>query len=100
MGSTEKIFLLSVLRVRNNEQFIRFTGRLTEKHTQILTGFVFPKFNTLNGYPYLNHLRSLNETSPSILYGMPILESSQIAFKESRQYELAGIKSLLNRIES
>jgi len=94
-GIDRKDIPLIFLRVRNNEQFIRFTGRLTEKHTQILTGFVFPKFNTLNGYPYLNHLRSLNETSPSILYGMPILESSQIAFKESRQYELAGIKSLL-----
>ncbi|HPJ82005.1 MAG TPA: HpcH/HpaI aldolase/citrate lyase family protein, partial [Saccharofermentans sp.] len=86
---------LIFLRVRNNEQFIRFTGRLTEKHTQILTGFVFPKFTSVNGYPYLNHLRSLNETSPSVLYGMPILESSEIAFEESRQYELSGIKSLL-----
>lgn len=94
-GIDRKDIPLIFLRVRNNEQFIRFTGRLTEKHTQILTGFVFPKFTSVNGYPYLNHLRLLNETSPSVLYGMPILESSEIAFEESRQYELSGIKSLL-----
>ncbi len=86
---------LIFLRVRNTEQFVRFTERLNEKHRQVLSGFVFPKFNTINGFPYLNHLRFLNESSDSVLYGMPILESSQIAFKESRTYELAGIKSLL-----
>lgn len=86
---------LIFFRVRSIEQFIKFTSKLNKNHTKIIAGFVFPKFSTGNGDGYLGHLRDLNNELGDILYGMPILESKAIAFKETRLHELTGIKKLL-----
>lgn len=86
---------LCFIRVRSPEQFEDFSKRLTAKHTDIITGFVFPKFTTGNGFMFLNTLSSINRYLDYPLYGLPILESKEIAFKESRTYELTGIKNLL-----
>lgn len=86
---------LCFIRVRSPEQFQRFSERLSRLHTDIITGFVFPKFTTSNGYLFLNILTSLNRGLDYPIYGLPILESKEIAFKESRTYELTGIKNLL-----
>jgi len=86
---------LCFIRVRSPEQFEDFSKRLTAKHTDIITGFVFPKFTTANGFMFLNTLSSINRYLDYPLYGLPILESKEIAFKESRTYELTGIKNLL-----
>lgn len=86
---------LIFLRVRNSEQFRIFTQRLTNDLIRGLTGFVLPKFTTQNGDEYLSHLEELNQKFDSVLYGMPTLESRDIAFKESRISELVGIRNLL-----
>jgi citrate lyase beta subunit len=86
---------LYFLRVRNPQQFRCFTNKLTPSQVNVLTGFIFPKFNSSNGYDYLSHLEELNNRYDGVLYGMPILESSEIAYAESRIYELNGIKNLL-----
>ncbi len=86
---------LLLIRVRTPEQFKAFTARLTKAEYQLITGFVFPKFTTGNGYLYLTQLAELNKGRDSVVYGLPILESREIAFKESRTYELTGIRSLL-----
>ena len=84
-------------RVRSVEQFIRFANRLTDRQVKYLTGFNFPKFNAKNGAEYLLELRVLNEKFGEILYGMPILEDSRVAYKESRIEELKAIRSICNR---
>lgn len=86
---------LVFLRVRSPEQFKCFTKRLDLRHLKILTGFVFPKFSTRQGHYYLGHLNLLNEKFEEVLYGMPILESPDLAYKESRSHELTGIQNLL-----
>jgi citrate lyase beta subunit len=86
---------LFFLRVRNPLQFRDFTNKLLPEQVKILTGFVFPKFICAEGYLYLSHLESLNQKFDELFYGMPILESKEIAFKESRTHELNGIKNLL-----
>lgn len=86
---------LYFLRVRNVNQFKTFSRRLTKEHLQILTGFIFPKFTAENGHQYLEHLAYLNKANDEILYGMPILESPEIIYKETRMNELIGIQSLL-----
>lgn len=86
---------LYFLRVRNVNQFKAFSKRLTKEHLQILTGFIFPKFTAENGHQYLEHLAYLNKANDEILYGMPILESPEIIYKETRMNELIGIQSLL-----
>ena len=86
---------LFFIRVRSVEQFIKFSNNFDEKHIEILTGINFPEFSTNNGYEYLEQLKRLNEKFGEILYGMPILEGREIAYKEARTHELMGLKNLL-----
>ncbi|WP_372995821.1 HpcH/HpaI aldolase/citrate lyase family protein [Lutispora sp.] len=86
---------LFFLRVRSPEQFTSYTSQLSAEHLKVITGFVFPKFNSNNGGQYLSQLRALNDKYDDIFYGMPILEGREIAFKETRVDELSKIKSLL-----
>lgn len=92
---TDKELPLVFFRVRSQQQFRDFAKKLKPDHLRVITGFVFPKFTSNNGYLYLSHLKSLNDEFNEVLYGMPILESREIAFKETRTYELTGIKNLL-----
>jgi citrate lyase beta subunit len=84
-------------RVRSTEQFICFSEKLTKKHLRVLTGFNFPKFNTQNGEAYCSHLLRLNRQFGEILYGMPILEDREVAFKETRMKELLGIRDIVDK---
>lgn len=86
---------LFFLRVRNPTQFEEFSKKLTRNQVKLITGFVFPKFTAKTGNRYLNHLKSLNEDYNEILYGMPILESREIGFIETRSFELIGLKNIL-----
>jgi len=86
---------LIFMRVRNPEQFKNFAQRITKRQADILTGFNFPKFNSKNA---LGVLRTLVETNARLgvtLYGMPILEGEEIAFRESRNQELLLLRNIL-----
>ncbi len=83
-------------RVRNHEQFIRFAEQLTPHHAKVLAGINFPKFNAHNGNVYMFYLKQLNDRLGEIIYGMPILEDPEVAFKETRMTELMGIKEILD----
>lgn len=84
---------LIFVRVRNLQQFelllnkSKFTG---------LCGFIFPKFDSMAGEDYLRILKEYNIRNSRNLYGMPILETSSIIYKESRTDELHKIKSILD----
>ncbi len=93
--TTEDLPLI-FLRVRSPEQFLRFTDRLTPHHAKALAGINFPKFNSHNGEIYMFHLRNLNERMGEIIYGMPILEDPEVAFKETRHKELMDIRVILD----
>ncbi len=84
-------------RVRTPEQFDRFCSKLTKHQSKVLAGFNFPKFNTHNGERYFSRLLKLNNDLNEILYGMPIIEDPEVAFKETRLSELIGIKTILNQ---
>lgn len=87
---------LIFFRVRSVEQFMHFSSMLKQEHIKLITGFNFPKFNTENGEAYFKHLKMLNEKFGEIIYGMPIIEDSKVAFKETRMSELIGIKNILD----
>ena len=93
--SKDKVPLIFV-RVRNIGQFQRFSEKLTKHQVRSLCGINFPKFNTKNGNEYFNFLRILNERFDEVLYGMPIIEDPEVAYKESRIQELVGIKKILD----
>jgi citrate lyase beta subunit len=87
---------LIFLRVRNTDQFLSFSSRLSRQQASALSGFVFPKFYSSNARVYLEHLKKLNDSLDTKLYGMPILEGKEIAYRESRLEELTRLKSILD----
>lgn len=86
---------LIFLRVRSMQQFRTFSARLTPEISNILCGFVFPKFYSDNAREYLDLLVELNEKFDTPLYGMPILEGRSIAFKETRSAELLSLLNIV-----
>lgn len=88
---------LIIFRVRNVEQFKRFSSKLTKEMVHFITAFNFPKFNADNGDAYYAHLRELNDKFGEKIYGMPILEDRKIAFAETRIEQLLGVKKILDR---
>ncbi len=88
---------LIFFRVRNYNQFIRFTSKLRSCHFRYITGFIFPKFTTKNSIAYLEYTKSLSEKYNEVLYAMPILESEAIIYKETRLQELINIKEVIEK---
>ncbi|MBR5094951.1 MAG: HpcH/HpaI aldolase/citrate lyase family protein [Oscillospiraceae bacterium] len=88
---------LIIFRVRNVEQFKHFSAMLRQEHIHLVTAFNFPKFNAENGEEYFAHLEELVQRFGEIIYGMPILESREMAYLETRIPELMGVKKILDR---
>ncbi|MFY4775278.1 HpcH/HpaI aldolase/citrate lyase family protein [Metabacillus sp. RGM 3146] len=86
---------LIFVRVREPVQM----KRLAEKfgpHLSLLTGFIFPKVDRYNVRDYFFALRSIADENEMVLYGMPILETSQVIYRETRLEELLEIKYVLD----
>ena len=86
---------LIFVRVRNPEQFKSFAARITAKQASVLTGFNFPKFNSSNALGVLRTLVEVNSRLGVVLYGMPILEGPEVAFRELRNKELVTLHNML-----
>lgn len=82
------------IRVRDIAQMRRLSSGLGEK-LHIVTGFVFPKITTSNCKDYFETLISINQIYNLNLYAMPILESSQIIYKETRTKTLMQLHDVL-----
>lgn len=87
---------LLFIRVRHVEQFRYLTTALGKKQ-EILTGYVFPKFTVAKGACYFEILEQTIVENDLVLYGMPILESHEVLYKESRMEALLGIKEVLHQ---
>lgn len=87
---------LIFFRVRNHNQFLRFTSKLRADHFRYIAGFIFPKFTTKNSIDYLEYTKKLSEKYNEVLYAMPILESESIIYKETRIQELINIKQIID----
>ncbi|MED4553240.1 HpcH/HpaI aldolase/citrate lyase family protein [Lysinibacillus capsici] len=90
---------LLFVRVRHVEQFQRLTTVLGKKQ-EILTGYVFPKFTAEQGARYFELLEQTILENDLILYGMPILESREVLYKESRMEALLDIKAVLHQYKA
>lgn len=88
---------LIFVRIRNLEQFRHFASGLTKHQLRSLCGINFPKFNAYNGYEYFAYLKDLNDRFGEVLYGMPIIEDPEVAYKETRLNQLLGVKRILDR---
>ncbi|UHA74800.1 HpcH/HpaI aldolase/citrate lyase family protein [Paenibacillus sp. 481] len=93
---------LIFIRIRTPEQLSRLVSRL-EHHITLVAGFVFPKFSVEEGQPYFELLSNYNthkQDDAPILYGMPILETAQVIYKETRYQDLLSIKQLLDHYKA
>ncbi|WP_432139718.1 MULTISPECIES: HpcH/HpaI aldolase/citrate lyase family protein [unclassified Streptomyces] len=81
---------LLFVRVRTPEQIPDLVGRLGPA-VRLLTGFVFPKFTGERGVPFLEALAAAEAAGGRRLFAMPVLESPELLYRESRVETLEGI---------
>lgn len=89
----DKLPLLFV-RVRNPEH-LKKMNEILVSYSDIITGYILPKFDMNNGADYINVITKINQNRSKPFYAMPILESSAIADKTTRISQLNAIKELL-----
>jgi citrate lyase beta subunit len=87
---------LLFVRVRNPEQITDLAARLGPA-LSVLSGFVMPKFTEESGLPFLEALEQVRSGTGLRLFGMPVLESPELAHLESRHDTLAGIARVLEK---
>ena len=85
---------LIFIRVRNPKQILKLTEEMGDS-AKLVTGFIFPKF-TSESYRYFEIIKSLNNQATGPYYGLPIIESSEVIYRESRLENLLEIKRLLD----
>ncbi|MFC8531183.1 HpcH/HpaI aldolase/citrate lyase family protein [Nocardia sp. NPDC057227] len=61
----------------------------------VLTGFVFPKFDSLTGPSYFAALAVATQRLGRTVYAMPVLESAALVHRQTRDRELTRIAELL-----
>lgn len=87
---------LVFVRVRNSDQIYRLADRLGDD-MRILSGFVLPKFRPdESGQEGLKAVREIAEGSNLPLYAMPVLETPEIAYAETRMPTLLAVRDMLD----
>ncbi|KUL75012.1 MULTISPECIES: HpcH/HpaI aldolase/citrate lyase family protein [unclassified Streptomyces] len=81
---------LLFIRVRTPEQIPDLVRRLGPA-VRLLSGFVLPKFTEERGMPFLEALADAETDSGRRLFAMPVLESPELLYRESRMETLEGI---------
>ncbi|MFI9647789.1 HpcH/HpaI aldolase/citrate lyase family protein [Streptomyces sp. NPDC052040] len=81
---------LLFIRVRVPEQIPDLVARLGPA-VRLLSGFVLPKFTEERGVPFLEALTDAETASGRRLFAMPVLESPDLLYLETRRETLHGI---------
>lgn len=87
-----------LIRVRNSEQLPRLYDELAE-FTEIITGFIFPKYTLSNADDYNKAIVDINSRSGKPVYMMPILESRDIVEYATRHTVLAELKEKIDSVK-
>ncbi|MCC8049890.1 MAG: HpcH/HpaI aldolase/citrate lyase family protein [Clostridiales bacterium] len=85
------------IRVRNAKQMYRIYQK-TEAYSDVLTGFVLPKYSTETSSEYNLCIEEINKRSVKKIYCMPILESKDIADYKTRKAALCYLKEKIDSI--
>ncbi|MFC7893227.1 HpcH/HpaI aldolase/citrate lyase family protein [Streptomyces sp. NPDC057381] len=81
---------LLFVRVRTPEQIPDLVRRLGPA-VRLLSGFVLPKFTETRGIPFLEALSAAEAATGHRLFAMPVLESPDLLYRETRVQTLEGI---------
>ncbi|MFF4831518.1 HpcH/HpaI aldolase/citrate lyase family protein [Streptomyces sp. NPDC001315] len=87
---------LLFIRVRTPEQIPDLVRRLGPT-VRRLSGFVMPKFTEERGIPFLEALSTAETASGRRLFAMPVLESPELLYRESRVDTLEGIARAVDK---
>ncbi|SED41170.1 Citrate lyase beta subunit [Streptomyces sp. 3213] len=87
---------LLFVRVRVPEQIPDLVRRMGPA-VRLLSGFVMPKFTEERGMPFLEALSDAETESGRRLFGMPVLESPELLYRESRVETLEGISRAVDK---
>ncbi|MFF4114307.1 HpcH/HpaI aldolase/citrate lyase family protein [Streptomyces sp. NPDC001714] len=87
---------LLFIRVREPEQIPDLVRRLGAS-VSLLSGFVFPKFTEERGIPFLQALDGAALRSGRRLFGMPVLETPELMYRETRVDALEGIARAVDK---
>ncbi|MFF7788976.1 HpcH/HpaI aldolase/citrate lyase family protein [Streptomyces sp. NPDC007991] len=87
---------LLFIRVRVPEQIPDLVRRLGPA-VRMLSGFVLPKFTEERGIPFLEALASAEAEGGRRLFAMPVLESPELLYRESRVATLEGISRAVDK---
>ncbi|MFJ6831568.1 HpcH/HpaI aldolase/citrate lyase family protein [Streptomyces sp. NPDC091209] len=87
---------LLFVRVRFPEQIPDLVRRLGPA-VRLLSGFVMPKFTEERGTPFLEALALAETASGRRLFAMPVLESPELLYRETRVETLEGISRAVDK---
>jgi citrate lyase beta subunit len=87
---------LLFIRVRTPEQIPDLVRRLGPA-VRLLSGFVLPKFTAERGLPFLEALAGAEADSGRRLFAMPVLESPELLYRETRVETLEGIFRVIDK---
>lgn len=85
---------LLFLRLRNAEQLDKIT-RLAGTALSVLTGIVFPKCQPENLPPFFAALDRASKAAGRDLYALPLLETKEVLYSETREQALQDIYDIL-----
>ena len=85
--------------MRTPEQIPDLVRRLGDT-ARLLSGFVFPKFTEERGIPFLEALAAAESAGGRRLFGMPVLETPELMYRESRVDALEGIARAVDKYRS
>ncbi|MEI5524306.1 HpcH/HpaI aldolase/citrate lyase family protein [Streptomyces brasiliscabiei] len=95
-GRTDTELPLLFIRVRFPEQIPDLVHRFGPA-VRLLSGFVFPKFTEERGVAFLEALTAAEGASGRRLFGMPVLESPELMYRETRVEALQGIAHTVDK---
>lgn len=98
-SKNEAFFMPKIfIRVREPDQIVRLLHQLHDEK-EIITGFIIPKFSSVNASAYISLIKEINKQSQHKFYMMPILESADIINLQNRYDILYDLKNKLKPIE-
>lgn len=96
LGAAPEPLPMIFVRVRRVEQIPMLVDGLGE-HVGVLTGFVVPKFGEETGAAYLDAVTAASDRIGRRLLVMPVLESLDIGYVETRVSSLLGARRLVDK---
>lgn len=82
------------IRVRSPKQITKLYQMLSSS-SQLLSGFILPKFVPKNAPFYIEEIQQINKKSSHTIYMMPILESGELVSYRTRYETLESLYTLL-----